>query len=290
MRVSELLRYGVKELTKDGINDAEIDVQLLLGHCLEKSRTQVFLAAQDTVSSKKEREFLLLLEGRKRRQPVAYLLEEREFWSLPFYVDENVLIPRPETEFLLETAFSKVDRENLTNGRILDLCCGSGVIAIVLALELNMRVAATDISQTALGVAKKNSLRHGVNNKIDFINCNLFASLSPERKFSLIVSNPPYVRKEEIYTLEPEVRDHEPHLALDGGNDGLEIIRKIRQNLPSMLQDGGSFFMEFGAEQGEFVEKLFSTPMSGKDDFENIEIFEDYSGRQRVLHVKSIKK
>ncbi len=284
MLVIELLGHGVEKLKAVGVTPAEIDAQLLLGHCLGKSRTQLFLAAQERVPDRYRHEFLQLLQRRMQREPVAYLLREREFWSLPFFVNQDVLIPRPETEFLLETVFAKTDRQTVDGGMAYDLCCGSGVIGIILARELRVRVVASDISLAALRIAQKNSKRHGVDKVMDFINADLFSATLPERKFSLIVSNPPYVRREEIFSLDPEVKSYEPHLALDGGVDGLNIIAKIHHCLPVMLQPGGSFFMEFGDDQAEEVKDIFQTPAMGKRDFEHIEILQDYSGRNRVLH------
>jgi release factor glutamine methyltransferase len=284
--VKDLLREGVEELNLVGISHADIDVQLLLGHCLGKSRTELFLAAKDLVHDSNVVEFRRLLGRRKKREPVAYLLQEREFWSLPFYVNGSVLIPRPETEFLLETVFEHVRRPVSERSTILDLCCGSGVIAVVLALELDNRVVASDYSMSALNIAKHNSQRHGVGSLVDFVCCDLLAPFSSENQFSLIVSNPPYVTSADIPELEPDVKEYEPHLALDGGDDGLHLIRRIYGYLKYCLKPGGFFFMEFGEEQGKAIYKLFSTTRIEDYSFECVEIVKDYSGRDRVLIAK----
>ncbi len=286
MFVSELLLYGVKELEASGVTGADVDVQLLLGHCLGKSRTQLFLAAKESVPEKSKQKFFQLIKRRKKREPVAYLLGEREFWSLPFFINQDVLIPRPETEFLVESVLARFRKVSGEKGKVLDLCCGSGVIGIILALELKMRVVALDISQAALRIAQKNSIRHEVEGLVDFVNSDLFSAIIMERKFSLIVSNPPYIEQNEIASLEPDVQNHEPRIALDGGPDGLDIINKICQHLPTVLQPGGSLFMEIGADQKEGVQRLFENVGCRNGDFEKVEILKDYAGRNRVLYVK----
>jgi len=284
MRISELLQRGTSELETSGIVNADVDTCLLLGYCLSMSRTQLYLAMDEEVPVGCVRRFLDLLARRKQREPVAYILGEREFWSLPFRVTKDVLIPRPETEFLLETALQTITTSGLPDGLLLDLCCGSGVIAIILALELRKKVVAVDLSLDALQVARQNVKRHGVEALVEVMQSDLFQSFSCDNRFSLIVSNPPYVtRKEMDHDLEPEVVRYEPHLALDGGETGLDIIERIRKALPQVLCCGGYFFMEIGAGQGEQVRKLFSDTDNRKAVFEQVRILPDYAGRDRVL-------
>lgn len=287
MRVGELLRQATKELESSGVADASVDTCLLLGHCLSMSRTQLYLAMEEEVPEVDVTFFLNLLARRKQREPVAYILGEREFWSLPFWVTKDVLIPRPETEFLLETTLRTVKSAGLPDGFLLDLCSGSGVIAIVLALELQKKVIAVDLSQKALDVARNNARRHGVEKLVDFVRADLLASFALDNRFSLIVSNPPYVtRKEMKCDLEPEVIGYEPHLALDGGKNGLEVITKIRQDLPHVLRHGGWFFMEIGASQGRTIQEFFSTRDDPKTAFEQIQVRSDYAGRDRVFSAR----
>jgi release factor glutamine methyltransferase len=291
MQTVELLNRGIAELTEAGIPEAATDVQLLLGHCLNKTRTQLYLAASDQVSPAGEKLFMELLARRKRREPVAYILGEQEFWSLPFHVSGDVLIPRPETEFLLETAIKKIQADPPPAGSFLDLCCGSGIIAIVLALELRRRITALDLSLPALRVACRNAERHGVRDLIDFVQADLFAPLRPGHGFAAIVSNPPYVSAEEMRGgMQPEVVGYEPHLALDGGCKGLEVIEQIRLALPSVLCPGGYFFMEIGESQGAEVRKMFSCCNGHGDCFDPVEILADYAGRDRVLCARLRKK
>ncbi len=233
MRVKELLKSGIMELKQSGVVEASTDARLLLENCLGKSRTEVFLLAESEVDATRREQYRQCIERRKKREPVGYILRQCEFWSLPFYVTPDVLIPRPETEFLLDRSLSLAKINNFSSGKILDLCSGSGVIAVVLAKETGERIVATDISANALRVAQLNSCRHDVMPRIDFIRGDLFSCLLQKQKFSLIVSNPPYVSRFDVdNSLEPEVARFEPRLALDGGERGLDVIEKIRNILP----------------------------------------------------------
>jgi len=288
MQLSELVRHGIAELKAAGVSECTSDIHLLLGHCLGKNRTQLLLAARDEVPDRAVQMFLTLLERRKRREPLAYILGEQEFWSLPFHVNPAVLIPRPETEFLLETVFDAL-RQITTQlqGAVLDLCCGSGVIAIVLALELKRRIVAIDLSATALDVTCRNCRRHEVDDLVVPIQGDLLTPVRGSRCCSLVVSNPPYVATSAIHDeVEPEVKEYEPRLALDGGERGLDLIYRIREDLPFVLAPGGQVFMEIGYDQGDTVAEMFTTSMPGVPDFEKIRIIRDYAGRDRVLYAR----
>lgn len=287
MRVAELLRQGTKRLELAGVAQPALEAELLLGHCLQKKRTALFLSATMEVEAREESAFLSLLARRANHEPTAYILGEREFWSLPFLVNPDVLIPRPETEFLLDTVLSFArDRQWRSSGLLLDLCCGSGVIGVVLAREWAASVVAVDRSAAALRVARANAVRHGVTDRLVMIQADLMTPFTPRPLFSLIVANPPYVRHQELEgLLQPEVAHFEPRLALDGGPDGLACIRRIREQLPWVLQPGGDLFMEIGADQGPAVKGLFAGD-GGVSFFDRVEIFADYSGRDRVLHVR----
>lgn len=286
MHTSELVQYGISELTAAGIPDCISDVYLLLGHCLGKSRTQLLVGAREEVPAAVELLFRQLLERRRQREPLAYILGEQEFWSRAFVVCPSVLIPRPETEFLIETVLKTIRNDpSLPNGAMLDLCCGSGVIAIILALELKRKVIALDISAEALAVTRANCLRHGVDSSVCLLQSDLTAGIQPHGKVALVVSNPPYVSTHAVHhEVEPEVGRYEPMLALDGGERGLELIARIRDELPLVLTPGGQLFMEIGYDQGRAVTDMFSTHRQGLRDFTNIKILKDYAGRDRVLH------
>ncbi|MFW2366803.1 MAG: peptide chain release factor N(5)-glutamine methyltransferase [Desulforhopalus sp.] len=290
MKLGELLRNGIADLLEAGVVEYEVDAMLLLQHCSGKSRTEIYLSGNTEASLELKQEYYSLLCRRKLREPVAYIVGEREFWSLPFHVNQDVLIPRPETEFLLDRVFALTDAQNFVRGNILDLCCGSGVICTVLAIETGKRVVASDISGSALQVARLNTASHRMDHLVRFVQGNLLNCFPLRSDFSLVVSNPPYVSNREISEdLAPEVVQYEPHLALDGGDHGMEIIEQIREDLPGVLMPGGQCFIEIGAAQGREVLELFRDSISGCPDFQYVEILKDYAGRDRVLHARLTK-
>ncbi|MFT5698874.1 MAG: release factor glutamine methyltransferase [Desulforhopalus sp.] len=285
MRLADALRSGSELLKMAGVDEFELDARLLLEYVLDKSRTELYLAVDLNLSDSQFQHYQHLLERREKREPVAYILGEQEFWSLPFIVTPDVLIPRPETEFLLEQVLSRTKKSNFSEGRIIDLCCGSGIIATILAKELGQKIYGVDISPQALAVARINFERHGVKRNIHLVQSNLLGAFKRKQQFSLIVSNPPYVSHiDVINNLAPEVCDYEPHLALDGGERGLELIIIIREQLEYLLQPGGELFMEIGADQGEQVSTLFKNKIDDLQGFTTVEILKDYAGRDRVIH------
>ena len=290
MLIRELLQDACVRLESAGVESPDIDAALLLGHCLGKSRTALYLMADEELESESIEKFLGLLKRREQREPLAYIVGVQEFWSLDFLVSPNVLIPRPETELLLERGVA-LWRENPDSpGALLDLCCGSGVIAIVLAKELGRPVFAVDLSMDAIVVARENARRHGVAHLISFIQSDLVSALSLDARFSLVLSNPPYVSKAEIAQgLQPEVDCYEPHLALDGGEKGLEIIERIRDELSPRLLPGANLLIEIGTEQGEDVLSLFAEKGAGEVVFTELGIEKDYGGHDRIFHAKKEK-
>jgi len=285
INVKQLLQSGTIELEEAGVIGACTDARLLLESCLGKSRAEIFLSAYAEVGSDQQIQYQKLIARRKQREPVAYILGQCEFWSLPFTVTPDVLIPRPETEFLIDRVLSLTQINNILSGKILDLCCGSGVIAVVLAKETGEKITALDISAEALCIAKLNASRNKIVSSIDFVQADLFSGLLPKREFSLIVSNPPYVSCLDVdNSLEPEVAHFEPRLALDGGEEGLKVIQKIHRTLPSVLKPGGEVYIEIGADQGTYVKDLFCKKIKNCPHFDFVEILVDYAGRDRVLH------
>ncbi len=283
--LGDILQQAVSALDFAGITESRLDAELLLGFSLGKTRTGLYLAARDTITEEQAALFEDLLSRRVAREPVAYITGEREFWSLPFYVSPAVLIPRPETEFLLEVALAKKNSD-VKQKQCLDLCCGSGVIAVILAKELDRLVVALDISIAALEVARINSRRHGVGDRVALVRGDMGCCFSDDEPFSLIVSNPPYIRRDEINALlEPEVSRYEPHLALDGGVSGLEFLVRIRDMLPGLLCRRGDAFLEIGDRQGAQVQELFLAGDHGCT-YEFVDILTDYTGRDRVVHVR----
>ncbi len=283
MKTLDLYQSGVARLRAADIEDAEIEASLLLGHLLNLSRAQVFLHDEqlpDAVIN----DFEHHLSRRLTREPLAYILGEQEFWSLPFYVNKDVLIPRPETELLLEIVLQVLKgEEQELSGRLLDMGTGSGVIAIVLALELPQAlVTSLDISYAAQAVARKNAARHGVLDRVSFISSDWLTGIRRLPLFDLVVSNPPYVARETFADLQPEVSRFEPRLALDGGQGGGEVIARFAGEVSAVLKPGGRFFMEIGADQSHFVMDLFSSFA----EFDGLTVYEDYAGLPRIFHAR----
>ena len=290
MRVADVLRQGALALKKSGVEEFELDARLLLEHVLDRNRSELFLLADHELNADQLFYYHDLIKRREKRQPVAYILGEQEFWSLTFMVSPAVLIPRPETEFLLEQVFSLTKKNNFSKGKIIDLCCGSGIIATVLAKETGQMIHAADVSTEALQVARQNVARHEVKEYVHLVCSDLFSSFIEKEHFSLVVSNPPYVSHIDVTgNLAPEVCEYEPHLALDGGIRGLELIAVIRKQLEHVLLPGGQIFMEIGADQGQEVSAMFRSKIDGFDGFSDVEIIKDYAGRDRVLHAIKTK-
>lgn len=285
MNIVDTLRCGSDALQQVGIDEYELDARLLLEHVLKKTRSQLFLAFDLHLTEEQFLQYRLLVQRREKREPVAYILGEQEFWSFTFLVTPDVLIPRPETEFLLEQVFSQTNKDNFSRGRILDLCCGSGVIATVLAKETGKRIIASDVSTKALDVSRRNIISHAVHDKVQLVQSDLLSAFTNRGQFSLVVSNPPYVSNIDVdNNLAPEVCDYEPRLALDGGLRGLEIIALIREQLVHALLPGGELFMEIGADQGQEVVAMFVGNANSSKEFKTVQVIKDYTGRDRVIH------
>lgn len=283
VKALELYQSGVSRLKEADIEDAEIESSLLLGHLLNLSRAQIFLHEEQLADSVIQ-DFELYLSRRLTREPLSYILGEQEFWSLPFYVNRDVLIPRPETELLLEIVLQvlKGEEQELSD-RVLDMGTGSGVIPIVLALELPQALVCTlDISYAAQVVARKNAARHGVQDRVSFITSDWLAGIRRTPLFDLVVTNPPYVARESFESLQPEVSLFEPRLALDGGPEGKEVISRFAGDVAAVLKPGGRFFMEIGADQSHFVMDLFSS----FPEFDGLTVYEDYAGLPRIFHAR----
>lgn len=283
MVLKQVYLESVQRLACAGVAEAEVEAALLLGHVLGYSRSQFFLALEQEISSSQLSLFKPLLARRLLREPLAYLAGEQEFWSLPFAVSNQVLIPRPETEELLEEIFATLRQVALPPGPVLDLGVGSGAITVVLARELVDRlVFGVDLSLEALWVARKNIGRHQVESRIFLINGDWLTAIEQERRFALVVSNPPYIAATAMDTLQPEVRDFEPHRALSGGVDGLSAIRALAAQVHSVMLPGGLFFMEIGADQQEAVLKIFSS----FTEYDRLQVHSDLAGLPRIFQAR----
>ena len=281
MKVFELYQTAVQRLTEAEIDDADLEASFLLGHLLGCSRAELFLEREKTVSPSISTAFETLLNRRLAREPLAYLIGEQEFWSLPFHVSPDVLIPRPETEQLIESVLTTTRGEGqFTPQKILELGSGSGVIPVVLALELPAAmVYSLDRSFAALTVASRNARRHKVDERVHFINSDWCSGIINEPVFDLVVTNPPYVAGKLRETLQPEVRLHEPAQALFGGDEGTRDIDAIISVLPGILKVGGWFFMEIGADQGEYCQDR----LQQEEKFDRVSVLNDYAGLPRIV-------
>jgi release factor glutamine methyltransferase len=279
-RVSQVLLTGARGLLAAGIESGRLDAELLLGHVLGMSREQLVIGASMSLSQQQWQEYESILLRRLAAEPTAYITGRQEFWSKDFRVTPDVLIPRPETECLVEVALKLAAKwpEPL---RILDLGTGSGAIAIAVAGELpKAEIFATDISHAALVLARQNAARHGVAGQIHFLQGDLFEAIRKVgAKFHLILSNPPYIRRGEIAELAPTVSRWEPHGALDGGPDGLDYYRRLAAEAIDYLLPNGAIIVEIGADMGASVGALFANAATGID----ATIDQDYSGQDRIV-------
>lgn len=283
MRIDTLLTDASRQLERAGIEEAALDARLLLQHLTAMSRSDVVLHGHESVDSQTVARYRQLIEQRCQRVPLQYLTGVQEFWSLAFTVSPAVLIPRPETEFMLEQVLTTC--AGTTVERALDMCTGSGAIAVVLARELGRPVIAVDISEAALAVAADNVRCHGVANLVTLLCGDLFAALNPDRTFDLIVSNPPYIAEAVIDQLEPEVAQAEPRLALSGGASGLESIARIAEAAQDFLCPGGWIFLEIGADQKHAVERLFHAPGLA---YREVSVIHDWADRPRVVRARYV--
>jgi len=251
--VLELLRWTAEYFERNGIDTARLDSELLLAHALDCDRLRLYVDYEKPVLAQERDRYRALVQRRAAdRVPVSLLLGQREFWSLSFRVTSDVLTPRPETETLVEAALSKVDDAESAI-RILDLGTGSGAIALSLASELpHAEITATDISMSALQIATENADHLHMRERIRFLAGNLFEPVASER-FDLVVSNPPYVARDDAASLPPEL-SHEPEVALFAGADGLEVIRRLVAEAGNHLSPGGWLLFELSPEQIETAE------------------------------------
>lgn len=283
MLLKQLYRESVHRLADAGVVEPEIETALLLAHVLGYSRSQIFLAMEEEILPRYLPLFSTFISRRILREPLAYIIGEQEFWSLPFAVSRNVLIPRPETEELLEKIIATARQDGLPPGSVLDLGVGSGAITVIMARELADRlVFGVDLSFEALEIAKENIRRHQVQSKVFLLNGDWLTSIRQKSRFALVVSNPPYIAAEVIDTLQPEVRDFEPHLALSGGADGLAEIRSLAAQVHQVMLAGGLFFMEIGADQQEAVLKIFSS----FPEYDRLQIHSDLAGLPRIFQAR----
>ena len=251
MRALELIKYGSKLLRENNILSHTIDSEILLSKTLRKSREEILVNLDQDINEKNILKFGKFIERRTKKEPIAYILEEKEFWSKKFKINKNILIPRPETELLVDELL-KIFKERKIS--ILDIGTGSGCILLSLLSELkNSTGVGIDVSKEAILLAKINSLRFNLENRAKFLKKSIIGFI--DKKFDLVVSNPPYIARNNIKNLSEDVKRYEPRLALDGGNDGLDLIKKVIYKSKRVLKIKGTLALEIGNEQIKKVSK-----------------------------------
>ena len=276
MTIKEILIKYSKELEEIS-STPRLDVETLLQKVLGVDRLYILLNLDRVLSNDEEQLFNKFIEERLNNRPIAYIVGNREFMGLDFYVQEGVLIPRPDTEILVEEVIELAKDKGKVN--ILDIGTGSGAITVSLAKYLeNAKVTSVDISDIALEIGKRNAMENNVVDRIDFIKSDLFSALDKNVKFDIIVSNPPYIKREVIETLDKQVKDFEPYNALEGGIDGLDFYRAITTQAKDFLKEGGILAYEVGHDQSEDVSKLMEM-----DGYTNIYTRKDLQQIDRVV-------
>ncbi len=276
--IGRLLQWTTDFLKKRGADSPRLDAEVLLAHARGCQRIQLYTAFDEEPPEEVRVAYRELVRRRSEGMPVAYLVGQREFYSLAFYVTPDVLIPRPETEFLL---IGLLDRAKQHSGElaIADVGAGSGILAVCAAKHLpQARVTALDVSSVALDVARKNAATHGVSDRIDFLTSDLFSAVPPEQRFDYIVSNPPYVTTAEMAQLPPQVREHEPHLALEGGPQGTSVIEPLITQAHDRLNTGGWLLIEISPMIEAAVRSLFAP-----EQWELPPTKKDLAGHARVV-------
>ena len=279
MNISEAIKQAEQALTKGNIESARLEAEILLANALKVDRIYLYVHSDEILTESQSKLYNDFIQRRLSHEPTDYIIGHREFMGLDFIVNENVLIPRPDTEILVETVIERLkDIDGTIN--IVDVGTGSGAIAISLAKFLhNAKVDAVDISEAALNIAKLNANNNDLADKVKFHQGDLFVPISDNR-YNAIVSNPPYIPSAVIDTLEPEVAKYEPKIALDGGNDGLNFYRRLIDESPAFLVDGGFLAVEIGYDQAQTVAEL------AKKHFNQVEVIKDLSQNDRVVVAK----
>ncbi len=282
MTIIETINRSASQLSSVGITTGRLDAELLLCHTLGKDRAWLLAHIREAVDEQHRELFKQAVDRRALREPLQYIVGKQEFWGLDFMVTQDVLIPRPETELIIETALTLVPNKD-ARFTILDLCTGSGCIAVSLAKELaSARIFASDKSEKALDVARENARRNGVADRVRFLEGDLFGSLEEldlRGRVDIMVSNPPYVPSEEYSELQPEVRDHEPRMALLAGQNGTEVHQRIIDEAPEFLRSEGALIMEMGMGQAEALVQMIRE----NSTFNKPDVLKDLAGIERVV-------
>lgn len=275
MNLKEILKYGKEELIKNNIEDASIIAKELAEYIFKITRAQMIANNDMEFSKDKTNNYINSIKKISTGIPIQYITNNQEFMNLNFYVDENVLIPQPDTETLVEEVINEYKEKKC---EILDLCTGSGAIAISLAKYINeSNIVASDISMKALQIAKLNAEKNLVRKKIEFIESDMFNKIYKD-DFDIIVSNPPYIKTKVIEKLDRQVKN-EPYIALDGGADGLKFYKIIIENAYKYIKNEGKVFLEIGYDQKNELINLFKE----NNHYENIYSKKDFGGNDRII-------
>ncbi|MDR2862153.1 MAG: peptide chain release factor N(5)-glutamine methyltransferase [Syntrophobacterales bacterium] len=283
--IGEALRETEVILRQTGSPTPRLDAEVLLSHCLNTDRLHFFTHPEQILDDKILADYDKAAKRRQKGEPVSYIIGRKEFWSLFFHVNSAVLIPRPDTEIIVEETLAVMAEQPQDHWTILETGTGSGAIAIALAAEQkNAKITATDISEGALHVARQNARENNVADRILFIQGDMLAPLEG-RRFDIIVSNPPYISSHDFPLLPEGIRHYEPHLALMAGNNGTEFHRRLIEGSLSCLNPGGWLIMEMGTGQGETIQEYFAAAKC----YEAVNIRRDYAGMERVIKGRRIK-
>lgn len=281
----EIIRLTEDYFAKKGIESPRVDAEILMGHVLKCKRFELYMRHDQPLKTHELDSFRELAKKRAAGVPVQHLTGEQDFYALKIQVSDKTLVPRPETEILVESIFKNLEAENSGKPlKVLELGTGTGAISIALAKGWpNAEIWAVDLSLDALDVAGGNVNYHGLESRIHLLHGDLYEAVSDFGKtFDLIVSNPPYIPTGEIQTLSTEVKDHEPVMALDGGSDGLEIIRRIVDKSGQHLKNHGWLFLEIGDGQGKMTLDI----LKSSNIFKEYQILPDLSNRERIAMAK----
>ena len=276
--IEELINAGTSTLKENHIDTARLDAELLLGSIIEKNRVYLITHKEESVSKENVIKYFDLINKRKNKMPVKYILRQCEFMGIDFYIEEGVLIPRGDTEILVEEVLKNIKEDE--EKEVCDLCCGSGAIGISLAnLRQNIKVDLIDYYPIPEKVTLLNIKKNTLENRASFIKSDLLEKVIKEnKKYDILVSNPPYIEAEEIENLMDDVKKYEPHIALDGGKDGLDFYKKIVDQSQMVLRKDGILAFEIGYNQGEAVKSLME-----EHNFKNVKIVKDFASLDRVV-------
>ena len=276
MTIRKLIEKGATKLEKHQVANAKNEARILMCYLLKFSGSELFLSMDEPINAERIKEYLILIDKRCKGQPLQHITGMQEFMGITFKVSDKVLIPRRETEELVERLLKIIGNKDCT---VLDLCTGSGAIGISLGKLSKAKVLCSDFSEDALKIAKENIISNDVSENVKLIHSNMFENIRGE--FDIIVSNPPYIRTRDIEELETEVKEHEPIIALDGGEDGLKYYRVIINEAFKYLKKGGLLAMEIGYDQGSEVRNIIRE----NPNYGEATIIKDFSGKDRIVKV-----